>query len=202
MFVALFLNNIHHVVGQKKVKMSKRIFSLPTQWPKTLQSWIGGKFVGNTSKETRPLFHAATGKAICDWEVAGVSEVNMAVDMATKAQQEWKRKTPVERGRVLRKAAEILTAKNNELSELEAYDTSRPIQETDFVDIVSARDSFEYYGGMATAMGGEYIQQPNQSFALAVRYASLIYNIYNIYVLLYVLLIVVNCSNLNIISPV
>lgn len=150
--------------------MSKRIFSIPKTWPKTLQSWIGGKFVGNTSNETRPLYHAATGKVICDWEVAGVTEVDMAVDIAAKAQHDWKRKTPVERGRVLRKAADILTAKNNELSTIEAYDTSRPIQETDFVDIVSARDSFEYYGGMAPTMGGEYIQQPNQSFALAVRY--------------------------------
>lgn len=151
--------------------MSKRVFSLPAKWPKTLQSWIGGKFVPNASRETQPLFHAATGKAICEWEVAGAAEVDMAVDVAAKAQRDWKCKTPVERGRVLRKAAEILTVKNNELSELEAYDTSRPIQETDFVDIVSARDSFEYYGGMAPAMGGEYIQQPSQSFALAIRYS-------------------------------
>jgi len=125
--------------------------------------------VASASGQTEGLFCAAIDAKIADWEVAGPSEVDEAVRVAGEAQKEWKKWSPTERGRILRKAADILTERNDELAKLEALDTSRPIQETNCVDIVSARDAFEYYGGIAPIIGGEYLQMPNESFGYTVR---------------------------------
>lgn len=146
-------------------------FKLPAHWPSTLQSWVGGSFkpARGAAGRTIPLQCSAVGEPICNYEVAGETDIDEAVAIAAEAQREWAKVCPTDRGRILRKAADILTARNDELSALEAYDTSRPLQETLYVDIVSARDAFEYYGGIAPTIGGEMIHQPNRSWAYTIR---------------------------------
>ena len=61
------------------------------------------------------------------------------------------------RGRVLRRAADIIRERNHALSVLETYDTGKPLQETTFVDATSAADALEYFGGLAGSLTGEYI---------------------------------------------
>ncbi|GBG31515.1 Aldehyde dehydrogenase [Hondaea fermentalgiana] len=150
--------------------MAARV-KLPGSWPARLQSWVGGAWRPSTSAsvQTLPVHCSALNKTLCEYEVAGTEDVEEAVRVATAAQREWARWAPAERGRVLRRAADILTERNDELSALEAFDTSRPLQETLYVDIVSARDALEYYGGLAATIGGEMIQQPNQSWAYTIR---------------------------------
>ncbi len=64
---------------------------------------------------------------------------------------------PVERGRVLRRAADIMRERNRELSELETLDTGKPLQETLVADATSAADSLEYFGGLAATLTGEHM---------------------------------------------
>jgi len=116
-----------------------------------------------------PLLNGATGKETAKWEAADKDVVYDAVRVAKEAQKEWAKWSPTDRGRVLSRAASLLDSANDELAQFETLDTSRPIQETDCVDIVCARDAFEYYGGLAPTIGGEFIHQPNQSWAYTVR---------------------------------
>ena len=64
-------------------------------------------------------------------------------------------RTGAERGRVLRRAADLLRANNERLAVLETRDTGKPIQETRVVDVASGADCFEYYAGMAQGLAGE-----------------------------------------------
>jgi betaine-aldehyde dehydrogenase len=66
--------------------------------------------------------------------------------------------TGTERGRILRRAAEIMRERNHDLSVLETYDTGKPYQETSVVDATSGADALEYFGGMAATLTGEHIQ--------------------------------------------
>ena len=45
----------------------------------------------------------------------------------------------------------------------------RPLQETLEVDIVSAKDCFEYYGNYSVAINGDFLDMPNGSFAYTRR---------------------------------
>ena len=62
--------------------------------------------------------------------VADAAEVDTAVQAARAAQPRWAALSGAERARILRRAADILRARNDELAELETRDTGKPIQET------------------------------------------------------------------------
>ena len=80
-----------------------------------------------------------------------------AVTSAKAAQKAWAKTAPVERGRILRRAADIIRERNRELSELETLDTAKPIQETLVADATSGADALEYFGGIAGAITGQHI---------------------------------------------
>ncbi|MGN6583674.1 MAG: betaine-aldehyde dehydrogenase, partial [Rhizobiaceae bacterium] len=83
--------------------------------------------------------------------------VELAVEAARAAQAEWARRKPVERGRILRRAADLLREKNEELARLETLDTAKAIQETLVADALSAADALEYLGGAVASFNGEFV---------------------------------------------
>ena len=88
---------------------------------------------------------------------------------AQKAQAGWGAMTGTERARVLRRAADILRSRNQELAELETRDTGKPIQETRVVDVASGADCFEYFAGLAQSLSGEHIDLGPQAFGYTRR---------------------------------
>jgi betaine-aldehyde dehydrogenase len=111
----------------------------------------------------------STGEVLGLVSVAGSAQVNAAVAAAVVAQRGWAALAGVERGRVLRRAAELLRSRNDELAELETRDTGKPIQETRVVDVVSGADCFEYFAGVAQTLSGEHIDLGAQAFGYTRR---------------------------------
>jgi betaine-aldehyde dehydrogenase len=95
--------------------------------------------------------------------------VDAAVARAIEAQQVWAARTGAERGRVLRRAADLLRSHNERLAVLETSDTGKPIQETRAVDVASGADCFEYYAGLAGAIAGEYLDLGREAFGYTRR---------------------------------
>src|SRR5262249_40752139 len=81
----------------------------------------------------------------------------------------WAARSGAERGRVLRRAAELLRARNQELAELETRDTGKPIAETSVVDVASGADCFEYFAGIAQSLNGEYVDLGSAAFGYTRR---------------------------------
>lgn len=120
--------------------------------------FIDGEYVEDTSGTVIESIYPATGEVIARLHAATPAIIEKAIQSASQAQKEWASWSPTARGRVLKKAAEIIRARNRELSELETLDTGKPIQETIVADPTSGADSFEFFGGIiATAMNGSQI---------------------------------------------
>ncbi|THV23030.1 betaine-aldehyde dehydrogenase [Peteryoungia ipomoeae] len=120
--------------------------------------FIDGEYVEDTDGTVIESIYPATGEVIARLHAATPAIVEMAIASAKRAQKEWASWSPAARGRVLKKAAEIMRERNRELSELETLDTGKPIQETIVADPTSGADSFEFFGGIiATAMNGSQI---------------------------------------------
>jgi betaine-aldehyde dehydrogenase len=120
--------------------------------------FIDGEYVEDTDGTVIESIYPATGEVIARLHAATPAIVEKAIASAKRAQKEWASWSPAARGRVLKKAAEIIRARNRELSELETLDTGKPIQETIVADPTSGADSFEFFGGIiATAMNGSQI---------------------------------------------
>ena len=69
----------------------------------------------------------------------------------------WSATPPAARARVLRRAADLIRARNRELSELETLDTGKPIAETLVADWASGADALEWFAGLAAGLAGEAI---------------------------------------------
>ncbi|MBO3759243.1 betaine-aldehyde dehydrogenase [Ciceribacter sp. L1K22] len=120
--------------------------------------FIDGEYVEDTAGTVIESIYPATGEVIARLHAATPAIVEKAIHSAKRAQKEWASWSPAARGRVLKKAAEIMRERNRELSELETLDTGKPIQETIVADPTSGADSFEFFGGIiATAMNGSQI---------------------------------------------
>ena len=77
--------------------------------------------------------------------------------------------TGAERGRILRRTADILRARNAELAEIETRDTGKPIQETIAVDMLSGADCLEYFAGIAATLTGEHVDLGPAAFGYTRR---------------------------------
>ena len=121
------------------------------------------------SADSFTTINPATGEVLATIKVAGPAQIDAAVETAQKAQRDWAARTGAERGRILRKAAEILRARNDELAELETRDTGKPIQETRVVDVASGAECFEYFGGLAATLSGEHLDLGPAAFGYTRR---------------------------------
>ena len=119
--------------------------------------FIDGQYVEDTTGEIIEVIYPATGAVIARLHAATPSIIEQALTSAKRAQKEWAAWSPTERGRVLRKAAQIMRDRNHDLSVLETYDTGKPYQETSVADATSGADSLEYFGGLIASITGEHI---------------------------------------------
>jgi betaine-aldehyde dehydrogenase len=124
---------------------------------------------GPAAGERFASINPATGEVLGYVTAAGSAQVNAAVCAAQKGQAIWGAMTGTERARVLRRGADILRSRNQELAELETRDTGKPIQETRVVDVASGADCFEYFAGLAQSLSGEHIDLGTGAFGYTRR---------------------------------
>ena len=120
--------------------------------------FIDGKPVEDAAGKSIDVIYPATGEVIATVHSATGDVIERALASAGRAQADWAALAPVERGRVLRRAADIMRDRNRELSEIETFDTGKPLQETLVADAMSGADALEYFGGIAPTIGGETVE--------------------------------------------
>jgi len=123
----------------------------------TASHFINGEYVEDTKGKVIECIYPATGEVVAKLHSATPEVIEMALASAKAAQKAWGKLSGTERGRVLRRASDIIRERNRELSILETYDTGKPMQETLYVDATSGADALEYFGGLAGAVTGEHI---------------------------------------------
>ena len=111
----------------------------------------------------------ATGEVLAHISIDGAAQVDAAVAQAQAAQAQWAATPGAVRGRILRRAAELLRERNDELAQLETRDTGKPIQETRVVDVASGADCLEYFGALAASLSGEHVDLGPQAFGYTRR---------------------------------
>ncbi len=120
--------------------------------------FINGRYVEDENGVPIDVIYPATGEKIAQVHAATPAVIEFALSSAKRAQAGWAAMTGTERGRILRRAADIIRERNHDLSVLETYDTGKPYQETSVADATSGADALEYFGGMAATLTGEHIQ--------------------------------------------
>ena len=124
----------------------------------TASHFISGRYVEDKSGSRFDVIYPASGAVIAQIHAGTDEIIEQALGAAQAAQQDWAARSGTERGRVLRRAADLIRARNRELSVLETHDTGKPLSETLYADATSGADALEYFGGLAGNVTGEHIQ--------------------------------------------
>lgn len=119
--------------------------------------FIDGGPLEDTSGAAFVSINPATDAVLARLHGATPAVIDRALSAAARAQPDWAALKPVERGRVLRRAADLVRARNEVLSVLETRDTGKPLSETRVADAASGADCLEYFAGVAAMAGGETI---------------------------------------------
>ena len=127
----------------------------------TYTQFINGEVTTGSNRESWVNYNPANNTSLGTVCQANDQDIEAAVQSSEKAFHIWKTKTGTERGRVLLKAAHILRARLEEIAFLETQDVGKPISESLAVDITSAADALEYFGGIAATIHGESFDLKN-----------------------------------------
>ena len=119
--------------------------------------FVDGAYLEDKAGAPIEVIYPATGEVIAVVHEATTAVVERAVASARRAQGAWAAMKPVERARVLRRAADIIRDRGDDLARLETLDTGKPIQETQVADWPSGADSLEWFAGLAPTVTGETI---------------------------------------------
>ncbi|MEJ2478725.1 MAG: betaine-aldehyde dehydrogenase [Acidihalobacter sp.] len=128
------------------------------------QLYIDGGYRDAASGETFDTVNPASGETIARVQRAGREDIELAVRSAQAGFERWSRMSGTERGRILKRAAELLRERNDEIAALETRDTGKPIGEASSVDVQTGADALEYFGGLAASLHGEYVDLNDHTF--------------------------------------
>lgn len=120
----------------------------------SIPSFVNGQPLQGSGAHFESI-NPATGLAFGEVFDASQADVDAAVAAAQKGFVVWAAMTATERGRILRRAADILRSRNAELAALEVQDCGKPIQEALVVDVQSGADCIEYFAGAAATLTGQ-----------------------------------------------
>ena len=126
---------------------------------RTYQMLIDGEWVGASDGGTFDSSNPATGKIWSRVPEATEADVDRAVRAAHEAflNGPWSKMTPTERGRHLRRLAELLADRSEDLGRTETIDTGKMLKETRWQAKYIA-EFFQFYAGCADKISGESYQ--------------------------------------------
>lgn len=119
--------------------------------------FVDGDYVEDGSGAVFECVNPATGEVIARLHEATDAVIEKVIASAHKAQREWATLEARQRGRVLRRAADIIRDRNEDWSVLETLNTGKPISETRVADAASGADCLEYFGCLAPTLTGDQI---------------------------------------------
>lgn len=120
---------------------------------KEIHTFYDGKPQPTASSSTFQSVDPSTAEPLATIHTTTKRQLDAAVKSAEQAFPRWSSTLPVERARVLLKAASILRERNDALAKTEMLDTGKAWSETSTVDIVTGADVLEYYAHHVAAGG-------------------------------------------------
>ncbi|CAG8475399.1 3103_t:CDS:2 [Ambispora leptoticha] len=127
--------------------------------------FINNKFVESIDGRRFETENPSTGKLIITVAEASEKDIDLAVDVATKAfNNDWQYVAGKERGQLLYKLAELMERDREELAELEALDNGKAYATAKNVDLQLTIETIRYYAGWADKIHGKVIETTHDKF--------------------------------------
>jgi betaine-aldehyde dehydrogenase len=126
---------------------------------------IAGKIA--RSRDYFETLNPSTGEPFARISCACAEEMNAAIAGARRAfdQGPWKTMSLQERGVYLKRIAKAIRDNAKELAQLEVADAGKTTKQANFIDVPTAADCFDHFGGL----GGEFLHERHNPVADPVK---------------------------------
>ncbi len=118
------------------------------------ENFIGGKWVAPVKSQYFDVVTPISGKVYTKVARSTSEDIELALDAAHAAADQWGKTPPAERANLLLKIADRIEANLELLAYVETVDNGKPIRETLNADIPLAVDHFRYFAGCVRAQEG------------------------------------------------
>jgi aldehyde dehydrogenase (NAD+) len=137
----------------------------------TEQIFVGGQWRAPASAETYATINPATEEESARVARGDERDVDLAVQAARRAfeQGPWPKMTAAERGRILWKLADLITANLDEMARLESVNTGKTLFDSGKVELPFAAEVFRYYAGWTTKIHGDTLNLREGAFTFTLR---------------------------------
>ena len=124
------------------------------------QAYVDGRWIDADSGDTFPVINPATGETIAEVPRMGAAETRRAIEAAQRALPAWKATgTAKERARILRRLADLMVEREDELAALLVLEQGKPLAEAK-AEIAYAASFYEWFGEEAKRLDGRVIPTP------------------------------------------
>ena len=124
------------------------------------QLFIGGEWRDASGGATVGVEDPATGETLVAVADATPEDATAALDACCAAQAEWAAHAPRERGEILRRAFEAITARADELALVMTLEMGKPVAESK-AEIAYAAEFFRWFAEEAVRIEGRFATAPN-----------------------------------------
>jgi acyl-CoA reductase-like NAD-dependent aldehyde dehydrogenase len=136
------------------------------------KNYIAGQWVDSSNGAVIENFNPATGELIGVFASATAEDTARAIAAARAAQPAWGDMPAPNRGAILDKAAQLITARADELAEALTREEGKTLTEARG-EVLRARDIFRYYAGEGFRMGGDVLPANTTDTLLFTRREAL-----------------------------
>ncbi len=137
----------------------------PVELQKRYENFIGGEWIAPTTGEYRENLTPSTGEPFCEVGHSGAQDIELALDAAHAAKEDWGKRSPADRAAVLNAVADAIEANIEMLAVAESYENGKPVRETLAADIPLAADHFRYFAGAIRSKEGRISEIDEQTYA-------------------------------------
>ena len=123
------------------------------------QGYIDGAWVDADSGATFAVIDPATGGTIAHVPRMGAAETRRAIEAAQRALPGWKHRLAKDRARILRRLADLMLERADDLAALLVREQGKPLFEAK-LEIAYAASFYEWFGEEAKRLDGSVIPQP------------------------------------------
>ena len=107
--------------------------------------FIGGKWANGAGRKSEPVINPANEKPLADLPHASKSDLDEAVEAAKKGFEVWRKTTAWDRGRVMRKAADLMRERADAIAKILTQEQGKTLAEAKG-EVLAAADVIEWMG--------------------------------------------------------
>ena len=132
-------------------------------------NFINGKFIDPVDGKFFDNITPITGKVLCKIARSNEADINLALDAAHAAKDDWGKSSVTERSNILNKIAQVIEDNLPMLAEAETWDNGKSIRESTAADLPLAVDHFRYFAGVIRAQEGSVAEIDNDTVSYLIQ---------------------------------